>query len=82
MPKPWPKPQGKERTPIPVHKTSLMEQQPATMIPKTTPAATPANLPAMSTPSKGPTPWPNTVPASANLFIARSWPLPLTRVTA
>ena len=34
MPKPWPKPQGRKRTPIPVHKISTMEQQPATLIPK------------------------------------------------
>ena len=76
MPQPWPKPEGRERTPIPVNKTSPMEQQLATLIPKTTAIATLAILPVMSTPSRGPTVWPNTVLASANLFIARSWPLP------
>ena len=75
MPKPWSKPQGREMTTIPVHKISLMEQQPATLTPKTTAAATPAILPVMSIPARGPTPWPNTVLASANLFIARSWSL-------
>ena len=68
IPKPWTKPQGKERTPI-----SPMEQQPATLIPETTATAT---LLVMSTPSRGETPWLNTVLPSANLFIARSWPLP------
>ena len=53
-----------------------MEQQAATLIPKTTASATPAILPAMSTPPRDPTQWPNTVLASANLFIIRSWPLP------
>ena len=75
MANPWPKPQGRERTPIPVHKIPLMEQQPATLIPKTTATATPAILPAMSIPSRGPTPWPTTVPASVNLFITRLWSL-------
>ena len=53
-----------------------MEQQPATLIPKTTTTATPAILPVMSTPSRGPALWSNTVLISANLFIARSWSLP------
>ena len=70
------KTQGRERTPIPVHKISLMEQQPATLNPKTTATATSVILPVMSTPSRGPTPWSNTVLTSANLLIARSWPLP------
>ena len=72
---PRPKPQGRERAPIPVHKISPIEQQPANLIPKTTASATPAILPVMSTPSRDPTPWPNTVPASSNLFITRPWPL-------
>ena len=77
VPKPWPKPQGRESTPIPVHKISPMEQQPAaSLIHKTTATAKSAILPAMSTPSRSPTPWPNTFPASANLFVTRSWPLP------
>ena len=50
--------------------------QPANLIPKATATATPAILPVMSIPPRGPTPWPNTVPTSANLFITRSWPLP------
>ena len=75
LPKPWSKPQGRERTPIPVHKISPMEEQPAALIPKTTATATPTILPAMSIPSRGPTPWTNTFPASANLFVTRSWSL-------
>ena len=75
-PKPRPKPQGRERTPIPVHKILPMEQHPATLIPKSIASATPAILPMMSMPSRDPIPWPNAVPASANLFITRSWPLP------
>ena len=31
MPKPWPKPQGRERTPTPVYKILPMDQQPATL---------------------------------------------------
>ena len=42
-PLPRPKPQGRERTPIPGHKISPIEQQPATLIPKTTATATPAS---------------------------------------
>ena len=80
-PQPRPKPQGREKTPIPVHKISLMEQQLATLIPKNAATVT-AILPAMSILPRGPTPQPNTVPASANLFITRSWPLPLKNVTA
>ena len=76
MPKPWPKPQGRERAPKPVHKISQMEQQPVTLIPKITTTATPTILPVISIPSRGPAPWPNAVLATANIFIARSWPLP------
>ena len=76
LPKPWPKAQGRERTPIPVQNISSMEQQPANLIHKTTATATPAILPVMSIPSRGPAPWTNTVLASVNLFIAGSWPLP------
>ena len=45
MPKPCPKPQGRESTPIPVHTISPMEQQPATLIHKTIVTAVPAILP-------------------------------------
>ena len=73
---PLPKLQGRDRTPVPVHKIFLMEYQPVTLIPKTRATATPAILAAMSTPSSHPTPLPNTVMASTNLFITRSWSLP------
>ena len=44
----------------------------ATLIP-TTASATP---PMMSNPRRATTPWPSTFPASANLFVTRSWPIP------
>ena len=66
----------KRKDPNPSSQNFPMEQQPATLIPKATATATHVILPVMSTPSRGPTPWPNTVLASANLFTARSWPLP------
>ena len=54
-----------------------MEKQPATLTPKTTATAKPVILPMMSIPPRGPTPRFNIVPALANLFITRTWPLHL-----
>ena len=84
FPRPQPrlKPQGRERTPIPVNRISPMKQQPATLIPKATTTATPAILPAMSIPPRGPTLWLNTVLASANLFSPDLGHYPLTMVIA
>ena len=48
-------------------------KMPVTPTSKTKTAATP---PVMSRPTREDTPWPNTFPASANQFVARSWPVP------
>ena len=53
-----------------------MEQQPASLIPQTTISATPANPVSNVHSTRRSFSWSNTVPAPANLFITRSWPLP------
>ena len=57
-----------------VEKPLVLPRVSATLIPTTT-SATPSK---MSNPTWATAPWPSTFPASANLFVTRSWQYPLT----
>ena len=50
-----------------------------TLIPTTVVTTTTTILPTMSNPLRATTPWPSTFPASVNLFVTRSWPMPPKR---
>ena len=66
------KPQGGEVPLIPNLNNPLMKQQPKPLQPKAPPTASVANPL-----TRDDTPWPNTVPASTNLLLVRSWLNPL-----
>ena len=55
-----------------VEKTLILPRVSAILIPTT--ASTTTSM--MSNPRRVITPWPSTFPASANLFVTRSWPIP------
>ena len=62
------KPQGAEGPFIPNSNNAPLEQQPTSVEPKA-PATALSAIPA----TRDVTPWPNTVPASKNLFVVKSW---------
>ena len=61
-----------------VEETIILPIVSATWIPTT---AT-ATQPMMSNQTRATTPWPSSVPASANLFVTRTWPIPPKRKVA
>ena len=59
-----------------------MVEKPFVLTATPIPTSASTTPPMMTNPTRTTTPWPYTVPATTNLFVTRSWPIPPTKENA